>query len=303
MKKNTAIYASTCCIILILITTAFTLEKNGGPIINKFGKSTSCGTSKNKNPDGSQYALTQSAHDQTTPGTCASCHSGGSATPVPSITFSPALGTNNTYTPGTSYTVSYTVTGYPMFGFDLEMNDGNTTTSMTAGILTAGTNTRLTSDGSYPDNITQSTRISTGSSGVFTWKAPSTVTTVYLFSNALGVNGSGTGGDKEVFKNMVLTSSTTPSAGIETFTLNTEIKLFPNPAKETTTLDYYLNKDSHVTINITDLNGKVVSTQINEEATEGSYSKKLELSELNSGTYFVKIKSDDNTVSKKLVIQ
>ena len=305
MKKNTAIYASTFCIILILITTAFTLEKNGGTKIDKFGEPSSC-NSNEKSLNGTKVAYTQSAHDQSpSPGTCADCHGGGTSTPIPTITFTPALGSNNTYTPGTTYTISYTVTGYPKFGFDLEMNDGNTTTSMGAGTLSATTNTRYTAtpSGGYPANISHSTSISTGTNATFKWVAPSVGTTVYLFSNALGVNGDNSdgnnNGDKEVFKNMVLNAI----AGIETLSLNTEIKLFPNPAKETATLNYYLNKDSHVTINITDLNGKIVSTQITEDASEGSYSKKLELNELNSGTYFVKIKSDDNSVTKKLVVQ
>ena len=92
------------------------------------------------------------------------------------------------------------------------MNAGNTTTSMTAGTLSAGTHTRYTAapTGGYPANISHNATIATGTSATFTWVAPSVGTTVYLFSNALGVNNTGgTGGDKEVFKNLVLTPAAT----------------------------------------------------------------------------------------------
>ena len=92
------------------------------------------------------------------------------------------------------------------------MNAGKTTTSMTAGTLSAGTHTRYTAapTGGYPANISHNATIATGTSATFTWVAPSVGTTVYLFSNALGVNNTGgTGGDKEVFKNLVLTPAAT----------------------------------------------------------------------------------------------
>ena len=295
MKKNTAFYASTFCIILILITTAFTLEKNGGPKIDKFGEPSSC-NSNEKSPGGIT-GRTQSPKDLlNNPNSCEECHGGGSTTPTITLTANPAFGPGNTYIPGTIYTISYSVAGYPNFGFDLEINNGNTSTATTLGTLSKGTNTKISSQ-----EVIHSSPIPTGSSATFNWTAPNNGT-AYLYSTALGVNGTGsTSGDKQAFYNLVLTPE---PLGIEETILNlNDIKLFPNPAKETTTLDYYLNKDSHVTINITDLNGKVVSTQINEEATEGSYSKKLELIELNSGTYFVKIKTDDNSVTKKLIVQ
>ncbi len=303
MKKSTQIIFALFGATTLLISTAFTLKSNGTPKIDKFGNPSSC-NSKEKNSNGTKTAYTQSAHDQTAPGTCADCHHSGSATPVPTLTFTPALGANNTYTPGTTYAISYTVTGYPKFGFDLEMNDGNTTTSMTAGTLagSSATHTRYTAAGTYPANISHNAALTTGTVAGFTWIAPSIGTTVYLFSNALGVDGNGSdgNGDKEVFKNMILTPA---PAGIENVSLDNEMKLFPNPSKGSSTLNYYVNSESNVIINIIDLNGKIVSEQVNEKQSEGSYSKKLDLNQLNSGTYFIKIKSDNKVTTKKLIIE
>jgi hypothetical protein len=295
MKKNTAIYASTFCIILIFITTAFTLEKNGGPKIYKFGES-SHGNSTQKSSGGIS-GRTQSPKDiLNNPNSCEECHGGGSSIPTITLTANPAFGPGNTYIPGTNYTITYTVSGYPNFGFDLEIDNGNTSTSTALGTLSKGTNTKISSL-----EVIHTSPIPTGSSATFNWTAPNNGT-AYLYSTALGVNGTGsTSGDKQAFYNLVLTPE---PLGIEETILNlNDIKLFPNPAKETATLNYYLNKDSQVTINISDLNGKIVTTQINEDASEGSYTKKLDLSDLKAGTYFVKIKSDDNSVTKKLVVQ
>ncbi len=204
MKKITRIGLMFSFIGMVGLTTAFhfssfTLSTSDDP--RQFA--TCDGLQKNSN--GTQTALTQSVPDQqpSPSGTCSGCHGGGSTTPTVSISASPAFGVGDTYVPGQTYTITYQVTGYSKFGFDLEMNDGNTASSMTAGTLSAITNTRYTAKpyNRYPANITHNSPISSSSSAVFQWVAPSTPTTVYLFSNALGVNGNGgTSGDKEVFK-------------------------------------------------------------------------------------------------------
>lgn len=295
MKKNTSIYIGSICLILIIVNSAFTFTKKGNLKIEKFGNP-SCCNSTEKSPNGIS-GRTQSPSDLlNNPNSCEGCHGGGFTIPTITLTANPAFGPGDTYVPGTNYTITYTVSGYPNFGFDLEIDNGNTTSATALGTLSKGTNTKISSS-----EVVHTLPIPVGSSGTFTWKAPNSGT-AYLYSTALGVNGTGnTSGDKQAFYNLVLTPIA--SSGIEELTLNNSFKLFPNPAKETTTVNYYINKDSHVTINITDLNGKVVSTQVNEKANEGSYSKKLELNELNTGNYFVKIKSDDYIVTKKLVIQ
>ncbi len=212
MKKITQVSILLLGVFTLLLTAAFKIKDNSEIIIDKFGNAAACSPNLLKSSNGTKVAYTQSAHDQTTPGTCAGCHSGGTATPVATITASPAFGAGNTYVPGSTYTISYQVTGYTKYGFDLEMNDGNTTTSMTAGTLSALSNTRYTAApaGGYPANISQLNSIPTATAATFKWIAPSVGTTVYLFSNALGVNGTGsTSGDKEAFKNIILTPAST----------------------------------------------------------------------------------------------
>ena len=290
MKKKSTIYIGTLGLATFLLSTAFTIKSEGEPVIGVF-----CGT-----PEKSSSGIngrTQSPHDLlTNPNSCEGCHGGGATTPTITLNASPAFGPGNTYVAGTTYTISYKVSGYSKFGFNLEINNGNSSSATAAGTLTAGTSTQI-----FSNEVLHTSPISSANFATFQWTAPSSGT-VYLYSTGLGVNNAnGDNGDKQAFYNLVLTPA--PLSISETNININEVTLYPNPSKEDAIINFSLSKHSQISINITDLNGKIVSSQMNEEATAGSYSKKLELSNLNAGTYFVKIKSDDNTVTKKLVIE
>jgi hypothetical protein len=290
MKKKSTIYIGTLGLATFLLSTAFTIKSEGEPVIGVF-----CGT-----PEKSSSGIngrTQSPHDLlTNPNSCEGCHGGGATTPTITLNASPAFGPGNTYVAGTTYTISYKVSGYSKFGFNLEINNGNSSSATAAGTLTAGTSTQI-----FSNEVLHTSPISSANFATFQWTAPSSGT-VYLYSTGLGVNNAnGDNGDKQAFYNLVLTPA--PLSISETNININEVTLYPNPSKEDAIINFSLSKHSQILINITDLNGKIVSSQMNEEANAGSYSKKLDLSDLNDGTYFVKIKSDDNSVTKKLVIQ
>jgi PKD repeat protein len=168
--------------------------------------------------NGNEVAMTNSPHDGS--GDCTNCHNGGSVTPTITLTATPAF-VNNTYVPGTVYTLSYKVTGYPKFGFDFEINAGNTTTSMGAGTLAALTNSHVTANPysqGYPANVSQSSAISSSSSATWHWTAPASGT-VYVYSVGLGVNGNGSDtGDKMQQYNLILTPASAGSAPVANFT-------------------------------------------------------------------------------------
>jgi len=290
MKKKSTIYIGTLGLATFLLSTAFTIKSEGEPVIGVF-----CGTPE-KNSSGIN-GRTQSPNDLlTNPNSCEGCHGGGSATPTITLNASPAFGVGNTYVAGTTYTISYKVSGYSKFGFNLEINNGNSSSATAAGTLSAGTSTQI-----FSNEVLHTSPILSSNFATFDWTAP-TSGTVYLYSTGLGVNdANGNNGDKQAFYNLVLTPASLSIS--ETVLKSENVKIYPNPSKDNAIVNYTLSNQTHISINITDLNGKIVSTPINEEASEGAYSKKLELSGLNAGTYFVKINTDDNTITKKLVIQ
>ncbi len=184
----------------------------GGGRGTKIITSTGCTLSALRSSNGSQVGWTNSIPDGA--GSCSSgggCHSGGTATPVFTLTSSPAF-TSNTYVPGTTYTITVKLTGYPKFGFDIEMLNGTLATSTATGTFSALTNCQIVPAGTYPKSITQTAPIATASSATYSWVAPASGT-VYIYGDGNGVNGTGsTSGDKAVLFTQVLM----PCAGATT---------------------------------------------------------------------------------------
>lgn len=294
MKRQTISIGAI--ILLTSIAMAFTYKTNSDPVISGIK---TCGS--NEKSSSGMTERTQSEPDKNITGnTCSACHGGGTNLAEASITASPAFGEGNTYVPGTTYTITYQVTGYPKFGFDIEINDGNTKNSTTAGTFSVLTNCRLSISNDSPSNITHSSPISSSSTATFQWVAPKKETTVYIFSTGLGVDGTGgEHGDKEVFKNIVLTAETN---SINSLSFEKGVNIYPNPAKDLSTIEYSLNSISDVSIFISDINGKIVMNKTHKQVATGTHKENLDVSQLNQGTYFVKIKTDNNLVTRKLVI-
>lgn len=123
---------------------------------------------------------------------CTDCHSGSNVVSTGNISTNiPAAG----YTPGTTYTITATVTsaGKTTFGFEISPQNAAGTK---LGTLIAGTGSKLINTGNY---ITQSAAKSgTGTaSWNFTWTAPAAGTGAVTFYGSFlgGNNNGGTSGD------------------------------------------------------------------------------------------------------------
>ncbi len=81
--------------------------------------------------------------------------------------------------------------------------------------------------------------------------------------------------------------------------------LYPNPTANTIHVHYGLSKSSPVSIHITDLQGKIVKTITTaQQQTAGIYDiNDYYLGDLNAGVYFLTIKTVDNVVARKMVVQ
>lgn len=90
------------------------------------------------------------------------------------------------------------------------------------------------------------------------------------------------------------TESSFYNLGEEHFTPNGEISLYPNPA--TGEFSIY-NLEDNSTVEIVDLNGRVVKTVMNATANS------IDISDLASGYYIVNIIGESNTIVKKLMVQ
>jgi hypothetical protein len=93
-----------------------------------------------------------------------------------------------------------------------------------------------------------------------------------------------------------------PSVGMEEMEGTvSKATVYPNPSVGTTTVDYSLVNAADVTIQLTDVSGKVI-TSWNEGTQEaGDHSLSFDAASFNSGIYYVTIASEGSVVTKKFV--
>ena len=76
----------------------------------------------------------------------------------------------------------------------------------------------------------------------------------------------------------------------------------PNPAKNYTIISYNLPDNEDVKLYIHNVNGQLIQTLIEEKQTAGQYQIKWNLDNLLSGIYFYTLKTENNIVTKKCVV-
>jgi hypothetical protein len=97
----------------------------------------------------------------------------------------------------------------------------------------------------------------------------------------------------------------TPNAnGIATNSfLANSLSLFPNPANEKATVNFSLEANSAVSMNIYDMTGKLVQAVVNkQEMLAGDYSMPVETASLTSGVYFMTLTSGELSVTRRLIV-
>lgn len=90
-------------------------------------------------------------------------------------------------------------------------------------------------------------------------------------------------------------------AGITDLGLQSGITIYPNPANGLFGLTFDLNKEADVTIEILTILGERVTNR--QLANVKDQTVQFDMSEVADGVYFVVIESEDQTVSKKLVVR
>ena len=78
--------------------------------------------------------------------------------------------------------------------------------------------------------------------------------------------------------------------------------VYPNPFNPITTIDFSVSDNMPLTINIIDLQGRVVDTLIEENYAPGNYSVQYNASTLSSGVYFVELKNQSTATYSKIIL-
>ncbi len=93
------------------------------------------------------------------------------------------------------------------------------------------------------------------------------------------------------------------NVGLNLSSPNIIMQNYPNPATDRTTFKIRLADKARVTLRLFDVNGKLVSTPLNENKPEGTYEVKVDLNNYPSGTYFATVSYNDETVqSLKFIV-
>lgn len=99
-----------------------------------------------------------------------------------------------------------------------------------------------------------------------------------------------------------LTFSGTYVGTEEISTFKPLIRVYPNPASTTAYVDLKTEKTSEISFQIFDLSGKIVKED-KVNLLNSNYTHTFDISDFQKGIYFVKVKSDNWTEVKRLVIQ
>lgn len=81
-----------------------------------------------------------------------------------------------------------------------------------------------------------------------------------------------------------------------------EAKNYPNPFNPTTTITYTLKESAYVSVTVYDRLGREVKTIVSESQNAGTHSVEFTASNLPSGIYFYRIKANDRTEVRKMIL-
>jgi len=77
--------------------------------------------------------------------------------------------------------------------------------------------------------------------------------------------------------------------------------IYPNPFNPNTTINYSLDSDSYVSINVFDATGRVVAELVNDNVSAGYHNVVWNASNSASGVYFIKMISGNDVFTNKLM--
>ncbi|MEO0072174.1 MAG: Omp28-related outer membrane protein [candidate division WOR-3 bacterium] len=110
-------------------------------------------------------------------------------------------------------------------------------------------------------------------------------------------------GTKEVYNAKEMSVYPLEVAENQLHTLRNELTVSPNPVRNSSNVCFVFNNYSNIAVNIYDSRGSIINTFDNIHSRELNWNLKDKLGhKINSGIYFVEIKSGSATTTKKLIV-
>ena len=80
-----------------------------------------------------------------------------------------------------------------------------------------------------------------------------------------------------------------------------DFSVFPNPANNEFTISFDVKQSSELVLSVYDLNGRLIK-KLEETRVQGPYRRNFNVAEISSGTYFIKVSANSQTISQKITI-
>lgn len=244
------------------------------------------------------------------------CHSNASITTdktgiVNTLTFSTP---DSSYVPGQTYTVTVQAkkTGIVKFGFGIvALRNSNTSNSGKWTITDASRTHIIAGSGSLATRsyITHTSAGTTATaSGLdkwsFNWTAPATndgLISFYYCTNCTNNNGANTGDALYLSSFTIHPKSTT---SIAEWMNEADLKITVDRSSHELLLNYQLIKECELSVNLLDAQGKVIQRVESANKSAGQNTDRIDLAhEISSGMYLVSLNINNQTMTKKIMVQ
>ena len=194
---------------------------------------------------------------------------------------------SNGYAPGSSYDITINISdeGTSVWGFEMMAEDKN---GLPVGAFSNNSQVNSLNSGLRATHKFASSSSSDAQTWIANWTAPASGTgSVTFYVSAMAANGNGNNrGDRVFIDTISITENTSANiAELENFQIN----LYPNPATQKIVITGYENTSSNI---------KVINS-MGETVMSGLFKNALNISELASGTYYLKIIENNRVFIKK----
>jgi hypothetical protein len=231
----------------------------------------------------------------------------GSGTPDLTV-----AGGTSSYIPGFTYalTASINQTGINTFGFQVVALADRDSSNVGTLVVTEGGRTQIISGFGSLTSRQYMTYTFPGTAAIvsghdqwaFKWIAPSSdVGPVTFYLAAIAANGDGTDmGDYCYLKKLNLVCS---PAGIDEYSTETCLSVFPNPFTDKVTVSYSVEKDCNVNLELFSIKGEKIAAWDQGKQSPGRYSKTINLeTSCPAGIYILRVLKDQESSTKRIVI-
>jgi len=194
---------------------------------------------------------------------------------------------SNGYAPGSSYDITINISdeGTSVWGFEMMAEDKN---GLPVGAFSNNSQVNSLNSGLRATHKFASSSSSDAQTWIANWTAPASGTgSVTFYVSAMAANGNGNNrGDRVFIDTISITENTSANiAELENFQIN----LYPNPATQKIVITGYENTSSNI---------KVINS-MGKTVMSGLFKNALNISELASGTYYLKIIENNRVFIKK----